>query len=261
MAASIERKLTTILSADVAGYSRMMAADEPGTFATLKTYREVMTAMIADHRGRVVSTAGDGLLAEFASVVQAVECGVAIQRALAERNATLAPDRQMRFRIGINLGDVMVESGDLYGDGVNIAARLQSMAEPGGILIAGTVFDQVKDKLTLGFDYLGPQSVKNIAAQVPTYRVLLQPGAASTPSADPPVAPAPDASFPAPGRPAPGRDERWQRFYADAMRSGAIIALLLAINLLTGRGHFWFQWPALGILFLLAWRASRIFQR
>lgn len=256
MAASIERKLTTILSADVAGYSRMMAADEPGTFATLKTYREVMTAMIADHRGRVVSTAGDGLLAEFASVVQAVECGVAIQRALAERNATLAPDRQMRFRIGINLGDVMVENGDLYGDGVNIAARLQSMAEPGGILIAGTVFDQVKDKLTLGFDYLGPQSVKNIAAQVPTYRVLLQPGAAPQPSADPPATPAPDAS-----RPAPGRDERWQRFYADATRSGAIIAVLLAINLLTGRGHFWFQWPALGILFLLAWRASRIFQR
>lgn len=260
MAATIERKLTTLFSADVAGYSRMMSADEPGTFATLKTYRDMMTAMIADHRGRIVGTAGDSLLAEFASVVQAVECGVAIQRALAERNATLPEERQMRFRIGINLGDVMVENDDLYGDGVNVAARLQAMADPGGILISGPVFEQVKDKITLGFDYLGPQSVKNISAQVPTYRVLLQPGAVGMASAPPPT---PRRTVAADSRPdiePPDRAAQWHRFYIAAARSGALIALLLAINLLSS-SRLWFQWPTLGILFLLALQATRIFRR
>jgi len=249
-----ERKLTTILSADVAGYSRMMSADEAGTFAVLKAYREVMTKLIADNRGRIVSTAGDSLLAEFASVVQAVECAVQIQRDLAERNAGLPDERQMRFRIGINLGDVLVESGDLYGDGVNVAARLQGMADPGGILISGTVFDQVKDKLSLGFDYLGPQSVKNIAAQVPTYRILLQPGAAAPPEHREPVEPGND-------RRAPSGDDLWRRLYVDAARTGAIIALLVAINLLSNSARLWFQWPVIGLLFLFALRAIHIFRR
>ncbi|TWT04053.1 adenylate/guanylate cyclase domain-containing protein [Reyranella sp. CPCC 100927] len=254
MAASIERKLTTILSADVAGYSRMMSADEAGTFATLKTYREAMTGLIANHRGRIVSTAGDSILAEFASVVQAVECAVQVQRELAERNTTLPDERQMRFRIGINLGDVMVEGGDLYGDGVNVAARLQGMADPGGILISGTVFDQVKDKLSLGFDYLGPQSVKNIAAQVPTYRVLLQGGAAPSFERHEPAEPGSD-------RPAPHRDDPWRRLYIDAARTGAIIALLAGINLLSNSARLWFQWPTLGLLFLFVLRAIHIFRR
>ncbi|HKU98056.1 MAG TPA: adenylate/guanylate cyclase domain-containing protein [Vineibacter sp.] len=254
MAASLERKLTTILSADVAGYSRMMSADEAGTFAVLKAYREAMTKLIADNRGRLVSTAGDSLLAEFASVVQAVECAVQIQRELAERNAGLPDERQMRFRIGINLGDVLVEGGDLYGDGVNVAARLQGMADPGGILISGTVFDQVKDKLSLGFDYLGPQSVKNIAAQVPTYRVLLQGGAAPPVERHEPAEPGSD-------RPAPHRDDPWRRLYIDAARTGAIIALLVGINLLSNSARLWFQWPALGLLFLFALRAIHIFRR
>jgi adenylate cyclase len=252
MAAAPERKLTTILSADVAGYSRLMGADEAGTLATLKAHREAMATLIAEQRGRIVSTAGDSLLAEFPSVVQAVECAVQIQRALAERNATLPAERQMLLRIGINLGDVIVENDDLFGEGVNIAARLQAMADPGGILISGTVFDQVKDKLTLGFDYLGPQSVKNIAAQVPTYRVLLQPGASPPERRETPeVAEA--------GGPARGR--RLHNFYVDVARAGAVIVLLLGINLLSGSGRLWFQWPALGILFLLTLRAIGLFRR
>jgi class 3 adenylate cyclase len=255
MVASLDRKLTTILSADVAGYSRLMSEDEAGTLAVLKTYREAIARLIADHRGRIVSTAGDSLLVKFASVVQAVECAVQMQRTLAERNAARPAERRMQFRIGVNLGDVIVENGDLYGEGVNIAARLQAMADPGGILISGTVFDQVKDRLTLGFDYLGPQAVKNIPAQVPIYRVLLQQGAAPPP---------PDRRAAAEPRAESGPSERaarWRGFTTDAARGGALIALLLGINLLSGSRHFWFQWPALGILFVLALRAIHIFRR
>lgn len=263
MAASIERKLTTIVSADFAGYSRLMSADESGTLAMLKSYRAMMEQLIAENRGRIVGTAGDALLAEFASVVQAVECAVRIQRLLAERNATLAPERQMPLRIGINLGDVLVEGDDLFGDGVNIAARLQGLAEPGGILISATVFDQVKDKLTLGFDYLGPQAVKNIAVAVPTYRILTQPGDAA-PADHRAAAPEP-ASEPARDRAGRERkardpDDRLHRFVTSAIYAGAVIGLLFAINLLSGGRTWWVQWPALGILFVLGLRAIRIFR-
>jgi adenylate cyclase len=254
MAPSVERKLTTILSADVAGYSRLMSGDEAGTLATLTSYREIVAGLVADHRGRVVNTAGDSMLAEFPSVVNAVECAVRIQRALAERNATRAAERQMWLRIGINLGDVMVEEGDLFGDGVNVAARLQGLAEPGGILISGTVFDHVKDKLPLGFDYLGPQSIKNIPQQVPTWRVLLQPDAARPPVPDAP-APHPETASPA-AAPSP-----WRRLYPGAATAGAVIALLFAINMLSYDGDLWFQWPTLGILFVFALRAIRLFTR
>jgi adenylate cyclase len=259
MAASIERKLTTLVSADFAGYSRLMSADESGTLATLKAYRAMMAERIADARGRIVGTAGDSLLAEFASVVQAVECAVAIQRTLAERNATLPPERQMLLRIGINLGDVLVEGGDLYGDGVNIAARLQGLAEPGGILISGTVFDQVKDKLALGFDYLGPQAVKNIAAAVPTYRILTQPGNAAPADHRTAALDVADDRVDR-ERPATRRDERWHRFVTSAIYAGALIGLLLAINVLSGSTRWWVQWPALAILFALGMRAIRIFR-
>jgi adenylate cyclase len=259
MATSSERKLTTIVSADFAGYSRLMSADESGTLATLKAYRAMMAERIADSRGRIVGTAGDSLLAEFASVVQAVECAVAIQRTLAERNATLPAARQMLLRIGINLGDVLVEGGDLFGDGVNIAARLQGLADPGGILISGTVYDQVRDKLTLGFDYLGPQAVKNIAAAVPTYRILTQPGDAAP--ADHRTAETAAAENSADrNHPPPPRDDRLHRFVTSAIYAGAVIGLLLAINLLSGSTRWWVQWPALGILFVLGLRAIRIFR-
>jgi class 3 adenylate cyclase len=250
MAPPIDRKLTTILSADVVGYSRMMGQDEAATLSTLKTYREVMARLTSDYRGRIFNTAGDALLAEFASVVNAVECAVQIQRELADRNATMPVERQMWFRIGINLGDVLVENDDLYGDGVNIAARLQGLAEAGGILISGTVFDQVKHKLSLGFDYLGAQSVKNIADEVPTYRVVLQAGAVSPPR---PVDAASGPSAVA------GTDNRWPRFYRSAAQAGVVITFLFAINMLTDRSDFWFQWPTLGILLVLGFRAISIF--
>src|SRR5262249_917380 len=174
----MERKLAAIFSTDVQGYSRLMGDDEAATIRTLTTYREVMTTLIQQHRGRVVDSPGDNLLAEFASAVEAVQCAVEIQGELQSRNAELSDMRKMEYRIGINLGDVVVEGERLYGDGVNIAARLESLAVPGGICISGTVYDQVKSKLALSYEDLGAQAVKNIAEPVRVYRVELEPGAA-----------------------------------------------------------------------------------
>ncbi len=167
-----ERKLTAILSADVKGYSRLMGADEVGTLRTLTAHREVTDSLIQQHRGRIVGTAGDSVLAEFASAVDAVQCAVEIQQVLKAKNAELSPDRRMELRIGINMGDVIVEGPQIYGDGVNIAARLEALADAGGICIAGTVYDQVENKLTLGYESLGEQTVKNIAKPVRVYRVV-----------------------------------------------------------------------------------------
>jgi adenylate cyclase len=170
----IERKLVAILAADVAGYSRLVGLDEEGTLARLKTLRrEVIDPEIASHRGRIVKTTGDGLLIEFASVVDAVRCAVAVQRACVERETALPQDRRIEFRVGINLGDIVVEGDDILGDGVNIAARLEGIAEPGGICISGVVFDQVRGKVEVEFVDLGEQSLKNIAQPVRAYRVLL----------------------------------------------------------------------------------------
>ncbi len=174
----VKRKLTAILSADVKGYSRLMGADEEGTLRTLTGYREVMATFIQQHRGRVINASGDALLAEFESVVDAVKSAVEIQRELAKRNADLPSDRRMEYRIGINLGDVMVDGESIYGDGVNIAARLESLSEAGGICISGTAFDQVKTKLPLGYEYRGEQTVKNISEPVRVYKVLMEPEAA-----------------------------------------------------------------------------------
>jgi adenylate cyclase len=175
-AVGMERKLAAILSADVKGYSRLMGEDEEATIRTLTTYRELIASLIQRHRGRVVDSPGDNLLAEFASVVDAVRCAVEIQHELKTKNTELPSNRQMQFRIGINLGDVVVEGERLYGDGVNIAARLESLAEPGGICLSGTVYDQVETKLALTYEYLGEQRVKNIARPVRVWRVVLEPG-------------------------------------------------------------------------------------
>src|SRR6201993_5261614 len=148
----MERKLAAILSADVKGYSRLMGEDEEATIRTLTAYRQVMTTLIQQHRGRVVDSPGDNLLAEFASAVDAVLGAVEIQRELKVKNAELPDARKMEYRIGINVGDVVVEGDRLYGDGVNIAARLESLAEPGGLCISGTVYDQIKNKLTLEYN-------------------------------------------------------------------------------------------------------------
>jgi adenylate cyclase len=174
----VKRKLTAILSADVKGYSRLMGEDEKGTVRTLNAYKEVITNLIQQHRGRVVDAPGDNVLAEFGSVVDAVECAVEIQKELKTRNSELPENRRMEFRIGVNLGDVIEDGEQILGDGVNIAARLESLSEAGGVCISGTAFDHVKNKLNLGYKYLGEQTVKNILEPVRVYQVLMEPEAA-----------------------------------------------------------------------------------
>jgi adenylate cyclase len=168
------RRLAAILAADVAGYSRLMGADEEGTLERLKALRrELLDPKIAEHNGRIVKTTGDGLLVEFASVVDAVRCAVGVQQAMPERNTDVAADSRIELRIGINLGDVIVEGDDLYGDGVNIAARIEALADPGGLFVSGTVHDQVRDRLPFAFEDLGEQQVKNIARPIRVYRVTI----------------------------------------------------------------------------------------
>jgi adenylate cyclase len=175
----LERKLTAILCADVFGYSRLMGEDEEATLRTLSSHRKLIDSLIERHHGRFVNSAGDSVLAEFASVVNAVQCAVEIQNTLKAENTSLPPDRRMEFRIGVNLGDVMVDGEQIYGDGVNVAARLESLADPSGICISGIVHDQVRDKLALGYQDLGEQEVKNIARPVRVFRVMLEGGAAT----------------------------------------------------------------------------------
>ncbi|MGB7066705.1 MAG: adenylate/guanylate cyclase domain-containing protein [Syntrophobacteria bacterium] len=170
-----KRKLTAILSADVKGYSRLMGEDDEATVRTITAYREVITEVVQKHRGRVVDSPGDNILAEFASVLDAVRSGVEIQEELKTRNAELPDERKMEFRIGVNLGDVIHEEERIYGDGVNVAARVESLAEAGGICVSGTVFDQIESKLPLGYEYLGEQSVKNISKPVRIYKALMDP--------------------------------------------------------------------------------------
>jgi TolB-like protein/class 3 adenylate cyclase len=170
-----KRKLTAILSADVKEYSRLMSEDEAHTVKTLTTYREILASLIKQHRGRMVDSPGDNVLAEFGSVVDATQCAVAVQKELQSRNAGLPEERRMEFRIGINLGDVIEEGDRIYGDGVNIAARLEALADPGGICISKTGFDHIESKLPLGYEYLGEQTVKNIPKPVGAYRVLMEP--------------------------------------------------------------------------------------
>ena len=170
---STHRKLAAILVADAAGYSRLMADDEVATLQSLNDARTLFRERIQAHGGHLIDTAGDSVLAEFPSAVEAVDCAVGIQHGLAKRNAQLAEHRRMQFRIGINLGDVIEqEDGTIYGDGVNVAARLQTLADPGGICISGTAYDQVEGKLPLQFKFIGEQQVKNIAKPVRAYRVL-----------------------------------------------------------------------------------------
>jgi len=170
----VERRLAAILAGDIAGYSRLMSVDEEGTLRALKSHRkELVDPKIAEHRGRIVKTTGDGMLVEFVSVVDAVRCAVDIARGMRERNAGIPTDRWIEFRTGINVGDIIIDGGDIFGDGVNIAARLEALAEPGGIMVSRVVYDQVRDKLNFGFDDLGEQTVKNIARPIGVHRVSI----------------------------------------------------------------------------------------
>jgi adenylate cyclase len=239
----VQRKLTTILAADADGYSRVMETDEVGTLGALRAARGVFSQFIERHHGRIANTAGDGLIAEFPSVVEAVQCAIEVQR-------ELSADAQsgLRFRIGIHLGDVMVDGDDLLGEGVNLAARLQSMAEPGGILISQQVYDQVQKKLSVGFHYLGEKKPKNFAESVPVYSVG---GSESEVSKAPPRNTARAVK--------PSVDKK-ARFYKSAMRLGVIWLVLVALNLMTGP-PYWVQWPALGIALYLAVRSGPLFER
>ena len=237
----VQRKLTTILAADAAGYSSVMETDEVRTLSDLRAARGVFSQFIARHHGRIANTAGDGLLAEFPSVVEAVQCAIEVQREL-DANT----EGHLRFRIGVHLGDVMVDGDDLLGEGVNLAARLQSMADPGGILISQQVYDQVQKKLSVGFQYLGEKHPKNFAESVAVYSV-----------GESGAAPAGKQAKSRKSAPRPGSAKA--KFIASAQRWGIILAFLLVLDLMTGDG-FWVQWPALGIGLWLALRSRPLFE-
>src|SRR5262245_20035885 len=168
----VDRRLAAIMAGDIAGYSRLMGADEEGTLRQLKTLRkELVDPKIGEHRGRIVKTTGDGILIEFASVVDAVRCAVEIQRGVIERNAEVPQDKRIEFRIGINLGDIIIDGDDIIGDGVNVAARLEGLAEPNGVRVSRVVRDQVRDKVDVTFEDLGEHQVKNIAQPVHVFRI------------------------------------------------------------------------------------------
>ena len=174
----VDRRLAAIWAGDIAGYSRLMGVDEEGTLRQLKAHRrELVDPKITEHRGRIVKTTGDGMLVEHVSVVDAVRCAVEIQRGMVERNATVPADKRIEFRLGINVGDIIIDGDDIFGDGVNVAARLEALADPGGIMVSSVVYDQVRDKLSFGFDDMGEQSVKNIARPIGVHRISIAEGA------------------------------------------------------------------------------------
>ena len=222
VAAATTRRLAAVLAADVAGYSRLMGADEEGTLNRLKAHRRgLVDPKIREQRGRIVKTTGDGMLVEFPSVVDAVRCAVEIQRAMVDRNAVTTEDKRITFRIGVNLGDVIADGDDIYGDGVNIAARLEALAEPGGVCISRTVRDHIGDRLPYTFDDIGEQSVKNIAQPVHAYALSATA-----------VASLPEVSIPL-------------RLIAPSRRSSSRLAVLLAgIVAAIGIGSaVWWVWP------------------
>ena len=272
MTPTIQRKLTTILAADAEGYSRLMETDEIGALRELHEARAIFSRFIDRHRGRIANTAGDGLIAEFPSVVEAVQCAIEVQQELGNHNTgTMTP---MCYRIGVHLGDVIVDGDDLLGEGVNLAARLQTMAEPGGVLISQQVYDQVHAKLSVGFDYLGEKRPRNYTEDVPVYRVSQgisprrsrmfahrspPPRPHDTPT-DHPADPPTKRFFVHPGTGGPqGQDSKAvEKLVYQAKRSGLLIAVLAVIDVATG-GNLWVQWPALAMVVFLAYRAAPFF--
>lgn len=247
-----QRKLTTIFCADVQDYTRLMGQDEEGTLAMLKHYRDAMSRLIEAHGGRVINTWGDGVIAEFPSVVECVRAAMDVQNELADQNAARPADGRMLFRIGINLGDVIVDGDDIYGDGVNIAARLQSSASGGGIVISNTVYDQVRNKVAVSFDFLGPLAVKNIADAVPSYAVRIGEGPVEAlPPADavPSINAKPDveARRPAQISSAAPMEKLWALIRPMFWLAALAAAVLFAINVMSWQGVFWSAWPVLGL--------------
>jgi adenylate cyclase len=238
-----------------------METDEAGTLASLRRCRSAMAKLIERHDGRIVNTWGDAIIAEFTSVVEAVQCAVETQQEISNANGALPYTQRMRFRIGINLGDVMVEGDDVYGDGVNVAARLQELAEPGGILISGPVYDQVHNKLSIGFQSLGNQKMKNITNPVLGYRIItgeaMKRPRGSRHDAKP--SPATTQRFEGPVRNGLARIWGW---YISLPRSVAVIAaiagFLFVLNVFSGLGDIWFPWPvATLVLIVVLWKVFR----
>jgi adenylate cyclase len=263
----VKRRLAAVMCADVAQYSKLMERDEDGTLDRLKAYRLVMSALTERHNGRIVNTWGDAVIIEFASVMEAVQCAVDIQNELSVRNADLPDLNRMEFRIGINLGDIMVEGEDIYGDGVNVAARLQELAPRGGIMLSQSVYDQVKSKMALGFDPLGPQHVKNVTEPVETYSVRI--GGRNSPAETSANQKTHHTETPRQDgipRPEWERDtqavasgfeqaRRWLRAQPKRVRGCVfMISLFFLLNLLTsGLSTLWFVWPSLPFAAMLFW--------
>ncbi len=258
MAERITRKLTTILASDAEQFSTAMNADEVGTYAALSSAREVFFKLIDRHGGRVANTAGDGLLADFPSVVEAVHCAIETQQELA------ATGSDLRFRIGIHLGDVICDGEDLIGEGVNLAARLQTMADPGGVLISQQVYDQVHAKLSVGFEFLGEKRPRNLPSDVPVYRLSIAQASPPTRRATAPPTPTVTTQVYTPSQSAdlaaddPQTDVRDQK----TVQLFGLVALgLLVLDLATG-GGLWAQWPLLVLGMLVGFRAApRVFGR
>jgi adenylate cyclase len=247
-----------VLCADVYGYTRLMEADEAGTLAALGRCRIAIAQLVTRHEGRIVNTWGDAIIAEFASVVEAVQCAVEIQQELSDPSQDSNPDKRMQFRIGINLGDVMVEGTDLYGEGVNIAARLQELAEPGGILISGPVYDQVHRKLSLGFECVGRQQVKNVTHAVLGYRVTLSPDGPQSRLPAEPAKAAPSHFEPRSQSRIARAWERYLRLPRPVATIVAICVFLFLINVFNGLHRIWFHWPVASLLLIaLLWTVLR----
>jgi adenylate cyclase len=259
----VKRRLTTVLCADVHGYSRLMGADEAGTLETLRHCRTAIAGLVERHDGRIVNTWGDAVIAEFASVVEAVQCAVEIQQEISNQDSDPPHAHQMRFRIGINLGDVMVDGSDIFGDGVNIAARLQELAEPGGVVVSASVYDQVHNKLSFGFDCLGQQQMKNVAPVI-SYRVTIGDRATGRYSF-----PVDESSTPQVGAVAASEagahrirggyePSTWMSSISDRLvnlpRPIAIAltvsGFLILINTFAGLHKIWFHWPVAALLFI-----------
>ncbi|WP_254449016.1 adenylate/guanylate cyclase domain-containing protein [Thalassococcus sp. S3] len=259
MAGELERKLTTILAADAENFSGRMGMDEVGTYGALHQARDVFAKFITRHRGRIANTAGDGLIAEFPSVIEAVNCAIEVQKEL-----KVDDPAALRFRIGLHLGDVIVDGQDLLGEGVNLAARLQSMAEPGGILLSQQVYDQVRSKLRVGFEPLGTTRPKNMEDEVPVYRV----SAPGLP--DPLHSLAPQVKVPArtlieerraqPAPPSPAQDEACDNLASYAKKTGTGLAAITVIDLIFGP-NFFVHWVALAAAMDVGWRAMPMLPR
>lgn len=273
--AKVVRKLTTIMAADAAGYSTAMDNDEVGTLASLRAARKVFSRFIERHNGRIANTAGDGMIADFPSVVEAVQCAIEVQQELAGSNG---PEAGLHFRIGVHLGDVIVDGEDLLGEGVNLAARLQTMAEPGGILISQQVYDQVHSKLSVGFDYLGVKHPKNFTESVPVYGISLKPskhtavfGRHGEPHEGGREAAPESVERPrqAHHEPSPQEDSDASRQGDDVYRrkvvrhAGSLAVVwvgLVVIDIATGSG-FWAQWPGIAFLAVIGMEAAPLVSR